>query len=90
VSREDTRTRGLVSEGRLLIRRVDGQEVAAVCRGESGAIHELGFSRGRWFCSCEARTTCAHLCAAYLVVLAPPAVVHGAARQAFALVGGKS
>jgi hypothetical protein len=83
MTREDARTRGrrLVSEGRLLIRRVDGREVSAICRGESGRIHELGFSRGRFFCGCGARTTCAHLFALYLVTVAPPAVVPGLSRK---------
>jgi hypothetical protein len=75
--REDARTRGrrLVAEGRLLVRRVEGREVSAICRGESGAIHELGFSRGLWFCSCPARGPCAHLYAAWLVVASPGAAV---------------
>lgn len=71
--RETARERGprLVAEGRLLVRRVDDREVSAVCRGESGVLHQLGY-RGGWFCTCEARTTCAHLYGLFCVVLAPP------------------
>ncbi len=46
--REDARTRGcrLVAEGRLIVSYVSGKSIAACCRGDSGAIHRLGFDPG--------------------------------------------
>ena len=32
------------------------------------AVYHLGYSRGAWWCTCPARSTCAHLLAARLVV----------------------
>lgn len=72
--REPARDRGrrLVAEARLVLRRVDETEILALCRGDSGEMHELGYHpRGGWWCSCEARTQCAHLYALQLVTIAP-------------------
>jgi hypothetical protein len=84
--REDARARGrrLVSEGRLVLRRVDDVEILAVCRGDSGQVHELGYHPdGGWWCDCEARTQCGHLYALQLVTVAPGGSVLnvGASRQ---------
>jgi hypothetical protein len=72
--REDFRARGrrLVAEGRLVLRRVNETEILALCKGDSGSIHELGWHlRGGWWCGCSARTTCGHLVALQLVTIAP-------------------
>jgi hypothetical protein len=72
--REHARDRGrrLLVEGRLVIRRVDDVEIRALCRGDSGQMHELGYHpSGGWFCSCEARTQCAHLYGLQLTTIAP-------------------
>jgi uncharacterized Zn finger protein len=72
--RENARDRGrrLVAEGRLVIRRVNEEEILAVCRGDSGEVHELGYyPNGGWWCDCVARTRCAHLVALMLVVVTP-------------------
>ena len=71
--REDARERGrrLVAEGRLVIRRVDEVEIVAVCRGDSGEIHRLGYRDARWWCECPAKTQCGHLVALQLVCVAP-------------------
>jgi hypothetical protein len=72
--RENARDRGrrLVAEGRLILRRVDEVEILAVCRGDSGELHELGYHpSGGWWCSCMARTQCAHLVSLQLVTVAP-------------------
>lgn len=62
----------MLAEGRLVLRRVDETEIRAVCRGDSGELHELGFlSEAGWFCSCPARTKCGHLVALELVCVAP-------------------
>jgi hypothetical protein len=72
--REDARARGrrLVAEGRLILRRVDETQIRAVCRGDSGELHELGYHpRGGWWCNCAAWTQCGHLYALQLVTIAP-------------------
>jgi hypothetical protein len=72
--REDARTRGrrLLTEGRLILRRVNAVEILALCRGDSGEVHELGYHpSGGWWCSCAARTQCGHLYALQLVTIAP-------------------
>jgi len=53
-----------LAEGRLIITAVDGDHVAACCRGD-GEVHRLGHDPGRgWWCSCPVRTDrCAHLIA---------------------------
>jgi hypothetical protein len=73
VPRETARERGrrLLAEGRLVVRRIDTSEITAVCRGDSGAIHRLGYRSSRWWCECEARTQCGHLYALQLVTIAP-------------------
>jgi hypothetical protein len=63
--------RRYLAEGRLLVDRVDGDEIRARCRG-GGALYELGYSDGSWFCSCPALTTCSHLAALQLVTAPEP------------------
>ncbi len=60
----------LLVQGRLRVRRVEGELVVAECHGESGTIYKLGFDpRNRqWRCQCEARTDCSHLHALWAVV----------------------
>jgi uncharacterized Zn finger protein len=72
--REDAITRGrrLVSEGRLIVSYVSGRTVTAVCRGDSGLIHRLGYDPGRgYWCACPAKTVCGHLRALMLVTIEP-------------------
>jgi hypothetical protein len=69
--RESAEARGCryVAEGRLTVEHVDGDAVHASCRG-SGALHCVGWDRARgWWCSCPARTRCAHLRALQLVTV---------------------
>lgn len=53
-----------LAEARLTVTAVNGDHVAATCRG-SGEVHDLGHRPGRgWFCSCPVRSDrCAHLLA---------------------------
>jgi uncharacterized Zn finger protein len=53
-----------LTEARLTVLRVDGDQVTATCRG-SGELYQLGHDRGRgWWCSCPSRTDqCSHLVA---------------------------
>ena len=75
--REDAKTRGrlLLAEGRLRVLDVDeyGGSATAECRSNSGAVYTLGRSEETgWFCSCPAKTRCAHLVALQLVVVLEP------------------
>lgn len=47
------------------------REIVAVCRGDSGEIHRLGYRDSRWWCECPAKTQCAHLYALQLVCVGP-------------------
>jgi hypothetical protein len=68
--RENYRSKGrnYVAEARLTVTRVDGSGIRATCKG-SGAVYELGFENGRWYCSCPAFSTCAHIHALQLVTV---------------------
>jgi len=69
VSRENAAAKAVryLGQGRIVIREVSPVHVSATARGD-GAIHRLGFNRGRWWCSCPAHTpACSHLRALRLV-----------------------
>jgi len=68
VTRESAEAKGrrYLTEGRLVVGLVDGAHIRATCRG-TGATHDLACVRGRWLCSCPARSRCAHLVALQLV-----------------------
>jgi uncharacterized Zn finger protein len=74
--RESARDRGrrLLAEGRVNVRRVDGDRVDATCRGSADLTYSLGWQRGTgWHCSCPAYgNACAHLVALRLGILAEP------------------
>lgn len=61
-----TKARRYLAEGRLIVRRLDENTAQAECRGD-GAIYRLGFDKGAWLCSCEAKGRCSHLIALGLV-----------------------
>lgn len=66
----EAKARRYLSEGRLTVRLVDGDTVRATCRG-AGAVYELGHDEAaRWWCTCPARTPCAHVAALQLVTVA--------------------
>jgi hypothetical protein len=74
--REDARTKGnrYLVEGRLWIRSVTPEGIRASCRGV-GEFYQLGFGRSEgWWCSCPAKTRCAHLWALMTVTVASGAV----------------
>jgi hypothetical protein len=54
-----------LSEGRLLIERVDESGIAALCAGSN--VYELRLEDGEWSCSCPATLLCSHLLALQLV-----------------------
>ena len=71
-SRENSRTksRRLLIEGRVHIRRVDNQGVLAEVRGDSGALRIVTYEGGLWSCDCPAkRDTCSHVRAVASVVV---------------------
>jgi len=59
----------LLISGRLRVLRVDGNLIAAECRGDSGEVYQLGYQPDfeRWGCTCPARTSCSHLQALWSV-----------------------
>jgi len=68
----ETKARRYLTEGRITVIRVAGDEVRATARGD-GRIYRCGHVAGKgggWFCTCPARTDrCAHLEALRLVVV---------------------
>jgi hypothetical protein len=70
----EAKARRYLTEGRLVVTRVLGDEVTAVCMGKTGA-YDLGHTPGRgWWCSCPVRTDrCSHLAALWLVTIRRPA-----------------
>lgn len=63
-----TKSRRLLVEGRVCIRRVDGRGVLASVRGDSGAIRTVLYEHG-WTCDCEYRGRCSHILAVASVVV---------------------
>jgi hypothetical protein len=77
MSRESAETKGrrYLTEGRLLVIEVGPGVIRATCCGD-GAVHRLGWWRGRWGCSCPAGAfgrQCAHLVALRLMAVEPTA-----------------
>ena len=72
MTREDALTKGqrYAVEGRLRVLLVHRGRIFARCHG-SDRDYECGFTRGRWYCNCEARSRCAHLVALQLVTTIP-------------------
>lgn len=62
----DDKGRTYLTEGRLVLVRVDGDRIEAYCRGQ-GASYRLGHDSGGWWCECSARGRCSHLVALMLV-----------------------
>jgi len=58
----------LLADGRVFIRRCLPETVRAVVRGDTG-VHDVDLHGGRWSCSCQARVTCSHLQAVWLVTV---------------------
>jgi uncharacterized Zn finger protein len=71
-SRESAQTKGrrYLIEGRLRLLLVHGARIYAEVRG-NGETYHCGHVKGRWWCECPARGTCAHLVSLQLVVDRP-------------------
>jgi uncharacterized Zn finger protein len=67
----EAKGRRYLTDGRLIITRVDETGVTATCRG-MGEVYNVSYRRGGWMCECPARGRCAHLVALMLVTVAPP------------------
>jgi hypothetical protein len=70
-----TKARRLLVEGRLRVLSVDESAgtARAECRGDSGAVYDVGrLSGSGWFCSCPAFSRCAHVRALQHVVVLEP------------------
>jgi uncharacterized Zn finger protein len=71
----EQKARRLLAEGRLLIERVyrDNGLIVATCRGDSGAVYDLGYdpAKGEWRCTCQAKGRCSHVAALQLVTVRP-------------------
>jgi hypothetical protein len=70
--RENAKEKGLrlLLTGRLRVTKVDGNQIEALCRGDSGEVYHLRHSTNEvpfWECSCPARTACSHLHALWAV-----------------------
>jgi uncharacterized Zn finger protein len=58
----------LLADGRVFIRWSTPEHVSAVVRGDAG-IYDVRLDRGRWTCPCQARATCSHMRAVWLVTV---------------------
>jgi hypothetical protein len=69
----DVKALRYLSSARLIVTKVDGRAIEAVCRGDSGVVYTLGWEAiPKWWCSCPAvRDHCAHLIALRRVALVP-------------------
>lgn len=67
--RENAASKGrrYLTEGRVVITRLNTGSVDAVVRGD-GTHHAVAWRPHLWTCTCEARGTCSHLLAVRLVV----------------------
>jgi uncharacterized Zn finger protein len=66
--------RRYLTSGRLRVVRVDGDHVAATCRGDNAQVYTCGHEDGSWFCDCPALgrsgpSKCSHLTALMLVTV---------------------
>lgn len=68
MSREgaDAKGRRYLTEGRLTVLECHDWQVSASCKGDSGHVYVLGYTRDGWWCECPA-IHCSHLVALQLV-----------------------
>ena len=63
-----TKARRLLGEGRVTIRCLSDDAIAADVRGDSG-LHRVTWTPSGWACDCDALRRCSHIRATQLVVL---------------------
>jgi uncharacterized Zn finger protein len=68
MTREGAEAKGrrYLVEGRLTVVACEDWQVEALCKGDSGHMYVLGYTRDGWWCECPA-TRCSHLVALQLV-----------------------
>jgi uncharacterized Zn finger protein len=68
MTREGAEAKGrrYLTEGRLTVLRCQDWLVDAACKGDSGHVYVLGYTRDGWWCECPA-VRCSHLIALQLV-----------------------
>jgi hypothetical protein len=79
----EEKARRYLAEGRIVVTRVLGDTVDAVCQGETGSW-ELGHRPGQgWFCSCPVRGRCSHLAGLWLITIRrrPPVQATGPSHE---------
>jgi uncharacterized Zn finger protein len=65
----EAKARRYLAEARLIVTAVEGDLVTATCRGQ-GEQYALGHHPARgWWCTCAARSRCAHLIALMSVTI---------------------
>ncbi|MDP9297633.1 MAG: hypothetical protein M3O98_03070 [Actinomycetota bacterium] len=67
------KARRLLVEGRLAVLYVGDGEITVAVKGDSGEVHRVAYTRGRWTCDCPAIGACSHGIAAALVTVVPSA-----------------
>ena len=68
MTREGAEAKGrrYLTEGRLTVLECGDWLVDATCKGDSGHVYVLGYTRDGWWCECPA-VRCSHLVALQLV-----------------------
>ena len=56
-----TKARRLLTEGRVVVTRIDTYRIDAQVRGDSAALYRVAYLGGQWHCTCPARTRCSHV-----------------------------
>ena len=67
----EVKARRLLVEGRVIVEMAGPGYFTATVRG-SGDVHVVTYGPGGWSCTCPARSSCSHLCAAALVAAPNP------------------
>jgi hypothetical protein len=73
MTREDVQAKAvrLVGSGRVTLRSLGPDLIAARVRGDSAQVYNVGWDPDGWRCDCEAVTRCSHIRAVQLVSVAP-------------------
>ena len=64
----EAKARQLLVSGKVRVTWCSPGLVCGVVEGDHG-VYDIDLHSGRWSCSCEARTTCSHLRAVWLVTV---------------------
>lgn len=69
--REDaaTKARRLLTQGRVIVTRVDGRDVTAIVRGDSAEFYSVAHRSRSCVCDCAALGRCSHVQALMLITV---------------------